>query len=201
MIWPVFENYCVFCIYVIVHIFLPYILGYQSRLVFCTFDNEAYSDYLCASIPRPLSNRTCNEQQCPQTRRYSTFTLAYCSVFGALITGVSLYSVYLIRNWFLPTNVLKCCGCCLTCGESLGLTALAVLFLFCKVGVCVRAAFVEAHGSTTSQCTSVQVTAFSGWYTAAHDLKHTFVSSLCNLSGISHVQVPLEYIMRFPKES
>ncbi|XDV42604.1 hypothetical protein PO909_011235 [Leuciscus waleckii] len=43
--------------------------GYQSRLVFCTIDNEAYSDYLCASLPRPLSNRTCNEQQCPQTRR------------------------------------------------------------------------------------------------------------------------------------
>ncbi|KTF95071.1 hypothetical protein cypCar_00014307 [Cyprinus carpio] len=43
--------------------------GYQSRLVFCTFDDEAYSDYLCASFPRPLSNRTCNEQQCPQTRR------------------------------------------------------------------------------------------------------------------------------------
>ncbi|XP_051579133.1 papilin isoform X1 [Myxocyprinus asiaticus] len=43
--------------------------GYQSRLVFCTIDNEAYPDYLCASLPRPLSNRTCNEQQCPQTRR------------------------------------------------------------------------------------------------------------------------------------
>ncbi|KAM9466151.1 papilin isoform 1-T1 [Clarias gariepinus] len=43
--------------------------GYQSRLVFCTFDNEAYADYLCASLPRPLNNRTCNEQQCPQTRR------------------------------------------------------------------------------------------------------------------------------------
>ncbi|XP_055028825.2 papilin [Misgurnus anguillicaudatus] len=43
--------------------------GYQSRLVFCTIDNEAYPDYLCASLTRPLSNRTCNEQQCPQTRR------------------------------------------------------------------------------------------------------------------------------------
>ncbi|XP_030643236.1 papilin [Chanos chanos] len=43
--------------------------GYQSRLVFCAIDNEAYPDYLCASLPRPLSNRTCNTQQCPETRR------------------------------------------------------------------------------------------------------------------------------------
>ncbi|KAA0711513.1 Papilin Precursor [Triplophysa tibetana] len=43
--------------------------GYQSRLVFCTIDNEAYPDYLCSPIPLPLTNRTCNEQQCPQTRR------------------------------------------------------------------------------------------------------------------------------------
>ncbi|XP_029983154.1 papilin isoform X1 [Sphaeramia orbicularis] len=43
--------------------------GYQSRLVFCTIDNEAYPDYLCASLPRPQSNRTCNPHPCPQTRR------------------------------------------------------------------------------------------------------------------------------------
>ncbi|XP_060790679.1 papilin isoform X1 [Neoarius graeffei] len=43
--------------------------GYQSRLVFCTVDNEAYPDYLCASLPRPLNNQTCNDQPCPQTRR------------------------------------------------------------------------------------------------------------------------------------
>ncbi|KAF6724128.1 Papilin [Oryzias melastigma] len=42
--------------------------GYQSRLVFCTIDNESYPDYLCASLPRPQSNRTCNPQPCPQTR-------------------------------------------------------------------------------------------------------------------------------------
>uniref|UniRef100_A0A3P9JTJ9 Papilin a, proteoglycan-like sulfated glycoprotein n=1 Tax=Oryzias latipes TaxID=8090 RepID=A0A3P9JTJ9_ORYLA len=42
--------------------------SYQSRLVFCTIDNEAYPDYLCASLPRPQSNRTCNPQPCPQTR-------------------------------------------------------------------------------------------------------------------------------------
>ncbi|TWW72547.1 Papilin Precursor [Takifugu flavidus] len=43
--------------------------GYQSRLVFCTIDNEAYPDYLCASLQRPQSNRTCNPHPCPQTRR------------------------------------------------------------------------------------------------------------------------------------
>ncbi|XP_067099903.1 papilin isoform X2 [Osmerus mordax] len=43
--------------------------GYQSRLVFCAIDNEAYPDYLCSSLPRPLSNRTCNPQPCPQTHR------------------------------------------------------------------------------------------------------------------------------------
>ncbi|XP_052436557.1 papilin isoform X3 [Carassius gibelio] len=54
--------------------------GYQSRLVFCTFDDEAYSDYLCASVPRPLSNRTCNEQQCPQTRSWVTGEWSPCPV-------------------------------------------------------------------------------------------------------------------------
>uniref|UniRef100_A0A3B4X8T2 Papilin a, proteoglycan-like sulfated glycoprotein n=1 Tax=Seriola lalandi dorsalis TaxID=1841481 RepID=A0A3B4X8T2_SERLL len=42
--------------------------SYQSRLVFCTIDNEAYPDYLCASLPRPQTNRTCNPHTCPQTR-------------------------------------------------------------------------------------------------------------------------------------
>uniref|UniRef100_A0A3P8SCA0 Papilin, proteoglycan like sulfated glycoprotein n=1 Tax=Amphiprion percula TaxID=161767 RepID=A0A3P8SCA0_AMPPE len=42
--------------------------SYQSRLVFCTIDNEAYPDYLCASLPRPQTNRTCNPHPCPQVR-------------------------------------------------------------------------------------------------------------------------------------
>ncbi|XP_047183128.1 papilin isoform X4 [Scophthalmus maximus] len=44
--------------------------GYQSRLVFCTVDNEAYPDYLCASLPRPQTNRTCNPHPCPGVRSY-----------------------------------------------------------------------------------------------------------------------------------
>uniref|UniRef100_UPI0025403722 papilin n=1 Tax=Euleptes europaea TaxID=460621 RepID=UPI0025403722 len=45
--------------------------GYQSRLVFCTIDNEAYPDYMCREKPRPENNRTCGLQSCPQTKRIS----------------------------------------------------------------------------------------------------------------------------------
>ncbi|XP_054827005.1 papilin [Eublepharis macularius] len=45
--------------------------GYQSRLVFCTFDNEAYPDYMCREKPQPENNRTCGLQSCPQTKRIS----------------------------------------------------------------------------------------------------------------------------------
>ncbi|XP_066531095.1 papilin isoform X2 [Hoplias malabaricus] len=54
--------------------------GYQSRLVFCTIDNEAYPDYLCNSLPRPLNNRTCNEQPCPLTRSWRVGEWNQCSV-------------------------------------------------------------------------------------------------------------------------
>uniref|UniRef100_A0A665W5F7 Papilin a, proteoglycan-like sulfated glycoprotein n=1 Tax=Echeneis naucrates TaxID=173247 RepID=A0A665W5F7_ECHNA len=54
--------------------------GYQSRLVFCTIDNEAYPDYLCASLPRPQTNRTCNPHPCPQTRSWNTGEWNTCSV-------------------------------------------------------------------------------------------------------------------------
>ncbi|XP_068018276.1 papilin isoform X1 [Melanerpes formicivorus] len=45
--------------------------GFQSRLVFCTIDNEVYPDYMCRSRPRPHNNRTCGHQTCPQTKRTS----------------------------------------------------------------------------------------------------------------------------------
>ncbi|XP_067470420.1 papilin isoform X1 [Thunnus thynnus] len=54
--------------------------GYQSRLVFCTIDNESYPDYLCASLPRPQSNRTCNIHACPQVRSWKTGEWNTCSV-------------------------------------------------------------------------------------------------------------------------
>ncbi|XP_047396271.1 papilin isoform X2 [Sciurus carolinensis] len=45
--------------------------GHQSRLVFCTIDNEAYPDHLCQRQPRPADRRPCNPQPCPQTKRIS----------------------------------------------------------------------------------------------------------------------------------
>ncbi|XP_063764063.1 LOW QUALITY PROTEIN: papilin [Eleginops maclovinus] len=54
--------------------------GSQSRQVFCTIDNEAYPDYLCASLPRPQTNRTCNPHTCPQTRSWQTGEWNTCSV-------------------------------------------------------------------------------------------------------------------------
>ncbi|XP_047183127.1 papilin isoform X3 [Scophthalmus maximus] len=54
--------------------------GYQSRLVFCTVDNEAYPDYLCASLPRPQTNRTCNPHPCPGVRSWNTGEWNACSV-------------------------------------------------------------------------------------------------------------------------
>uniref|UniRef100_A0A8C5Q323 Papilin n=1 Tax=Leptobrachium leishanense TaxID=445787 RepID=A0A8C5Q323_9ANUR len=45
--------------------------GYQSRLVFCTIDNEAYPDIMCRDFRRPPSNRTCSSQLCPQMKRIS----------------------------------------------------------------------------------------------------------------------------------
>ncbi|XP_007891433.1 papilin isoform X1 [Callorhinchus milii] len=45
--------------------------GYQTRLTFCTIDSEAYPDQLCQAELRPISNKTCNIQLCPQTKRIS----------------------------------------------------------------------------------------------------------------------------------
>ncbi|XP_019352076.1 papilin isoform X4 [Alligator mississippiensis] len=45
--------------------------GFQSRLVFCTIDNEVYPDYMCRDKPKPVNNRTCGHQNCPQTKRIS----------------------------------------------------------------------------------------------------------------------------------
>ncbi|XP_061890734.1 papilin-like [Entelurus aequoreus] len=54
--------------------------GYQSRNVFCNMDNEASPDYLCASLARPESNRTCNAQACPSTYSWKTGPWNACSV-------------------------------------------------------------------------------------------------------------------------
>ncbi|NXG74017.1 PPN protein, partial [Baryphthengus martii] len=53
--------------------------GFQSRLVFCTIDNEIYPDYMCRNKPQPDNNRTCGHQTCPQTKRWKTGEWGSCS--------------------------------------------------------------------------------------------------------------------------
>ncbi|NXS62242.1 PPN protein, partial [Brachypteracias leptosomus] len=53
--------------------------GFQSRLVFCTIDNEIYPDYMCRNKPQPDNNRTCGHQACPQTKRWKTGEWGPCS--------------------------------------------------------------------------------------------------------------------------
>ncbi|XP_023443612.2 papilin isoform X2 [Dasypus novemcinctus] len=43
--------------------------GHQSRLVFCTLDNEPHPDHLCQRQPRPADHRPCSPQPCPRTAR------------------------------------------------------------------------------------------------------------------------------------
>ncbi|XP_053553760.1 LOW QUALITY PROTEIN: papilin [Bombina bombina] len=49
--------------------------GYQSRLVFCTIDNEAYPEQMCRGKPAPPNNRTCSMQPCPQPKALLIFVL------------------------------------------------------------------------------------------------------------------------------
>ncbi|NWY95072.1 PPN protein, partial [Loxia curvirostra] len=53
--------------------------GFQSRLVFCTIDNEIYPDYMCRNKPQPDNNQTCGHQPCPQTKRWKTGEWGPCS--------------------------------------------------------------------------------------------------------------------------
>ncbi|KAG7254204.1 hypothetical protein CRUP_038540, partial [Coryphaenoides rupestris] len=79
--------------------------SFQSRLVFCAIDNEAYPDYLCASLPRPSSNRTCNAQACPQTRRVAF-------LYGPLMWSQAQRPRTLVYSW--KTGEWNACS--VTCG-------------------------------------------------------------------------------------
>ncbi|KGL86288.1 Papilin, partial [Charadrius vociferus] len=69
-------------------------LGFQSRLVFCTIDNEIYPDYMCRNKPQPDNNRTCGRQTCPQTKRWKTGEWGSCSATCG--GGTQTRSVYCV---------------------------------------------------------------------------------------------------------
>ncbi|NXL17215.1 PPN protein, partial [Setophaga kirtlandii] len=68
--------------------------GFQSRLVFCTIDNEIYPDYMCRNEPQPDNNRTCGHQPCPQTKRWKTGEWGSCSATCG--RGTQTRSVYCV---------------------------------------------------------------------------------------------------------
>ncbi|NWH86147.1 PPN protein, partial [Aegithalos caudatus] len=68
--------------------------GFQSRLVFCTIDNEIYPDYMCRNKPQPDNNRTCGHQPCPQTKRWKTGEWGSCS--ASCGGGTQTRSVYCV---------------------------------------------------------------------------------------------------------
>ncbi|NXP72281.1 PPN protein, partial [Ramphastos sulfuratus] len=68
--------------------------GFQSRLVFCTIDNEIYPDYMCRSKAQPHNNRTCGHQACPQTKRWKTGEWGPCSATCG--GGTQTRSVYCV---------------------------------------------------------------------------------------------------------
>ncbi|NXN01937.1 PPN protein, partial [Sylvia borin] len=68
--------------------------GFQTRLVFCTIDNEIYPDYMCRNIPQPDNNRTCGHQPCPQTKRWKTGEWGSCS--ASCGGGTQTRSVYCV---------------------------------------------------------------------------------------------------------
>ncbi|XP_042193981.1 papilin isoform X2 [Callorhinchus milii] len=103
--------------------------GYQTRLTFCTIDSEAYPDQLCQAELRPISNKTCNIQLCPQTKRISfvnrprgwsesecqrwkTGDWGMCSVTcGGGVQTRSAYCTYVDRSGAeLVADVTECVG-------------------------------------------------------------------------------------------
>uniref|UniRef100_A0A8C0EDS0 Papilin, proteoglycan like sulfated glycoprotein n=1 Tax=Bubo bubo TaxID=30461 RepID=A0A8C0EDS0_BUBBB len=68
--------------------------GFQTRLVFCTIDNEIYPDYMCRNKPQPDNNRTCGRQTCPQTKRWKTGEWGSCSATCG--GGTQTRSVYCV---------------------------------------------------------------------------------------------------------
>uniref|UniRef100_A0A670I4U8 Papilin, proteoglycan like sulfated glycoprotein n=1 Tax=Podarcis muralis TaxID=64176 RepID=A0A670I4U8_PODMU len=70
--------------------------GYQTRLVFCTIDNEVYPDYMCRDKPQPENNQTCGLQPCPQTKRWKIGEWGACSATCG--GGTQTRSVYCVSH-------------------------------------------------------------------------------------------------------
>ncbi|KAM4853982.1 papilin [Thomomys bottae] len=70
--------------------------GHQSRLVFCTMDNEVYPDHMCQPQPQPADRRPCNLHRCPQTRRWKAGPWASCS--ASCGSGSQIRSVYCVSS-------------------------------------------------------------------------------------------------------
>ncbi|XP_035867701.1 papilin isoform X1 [Phyllostomus discolor] len=69
--------------------------GHQSRLVFCTMDNEAYPDHMCQGQPRPASRRPCSLHPCPHTNRWKMGPWTPCSAScGGGSQSRSVYCVW-----------------------------------------------------------------------------------------------------------
>ncbi|KAB1278245.1 Papilin [Camelus dromedarius] len=70
--------------------------GHQTRLVFCSVDNEAYPDHMCQHQLRPADRRPCNPHPCPHTKRWKTGPWAPCS--ASCGGGSQSRSVYCVSS-------------------------------------------------------------------------------------------------------
>nr|XP_045010004.1 papilin [Jaculus jaculus] len=70
--------------------------GHQTRLVFCTMDNEAYPDHMCQRQPRPAHRQPCNSHPCPRTKRWKAGPWAPCS--ASCGGGSQSRSVYCVSS-------------------------------------------------------------------------------------------------------
>ncbi|XP_036405240.1 papilin-like [Megalops cyprinoides] len=79
--------------------------GYQSRHVFCAIGNEVFPGHMCASLPRPHSNRTCNVHPCQQLYSWSLGTWSSCSATCGV--GTQSRSVWCVSQEVMHPRVVE----------------------------------------------------------------------------------------------